>query len=337
MASVVGNDPINPGGGFWRELMRLPFRQFVIETSLSEAEVVERLRGIVEPGSAILAPLRRTNKLFAGEVSPQGFKFMRIIGYGNAALPVVSGSFARDASGTRVAVTMRPTRFFQVFGAVWLGFALLFVTITLVLSITLIFSSSKDGANPSANASMIFLGGLAVVSAGYLLMAGSFGFEARKARRILEDALNATPSARVQQILSGTAPTGLPKFWIVIGVVAAIGVIALFIAPMLLVRTEAYQIGVHYVRTAPAIQDELGTTRSVELERNGSNINYAGPASRAHFRLQIVGTRGTGEVFLNMTRPLGVWVVSSAELHEPGGRVTKLRVVSDGAPGAPRR
>src|ERR1700674_4092390 len=117
MASVGGGAPPNSRDGLLSELIRPPFRQFVIDTELSEAEIVERLRGIVELGSPFVAGLGRTNKLFAGEVSPHGFKIMRLIYYGNGALPVVIGRFEPGPKGARVQVTMRPTKIAIAFGA----------------------------------------------------------------------------------------------------------------------------------------------------------------------------------------------------------------------------
>lgn len=233
MAPASGNEPINPSGGFWRELVRLPFRKFVIETSLSEAEVAERLRGIVEPGSPFLAPFWRSNRLFRGEVSPQGFKVMRIILYRNSFLPVVSGTFEPGPSGARVAVTMRPMRPMQVFLALWFGLGLAFIAVALGRSIGPAFSSGHSGTNPHAGSPILLIGSVAGVSAAYLIFAGSFGYEARKARALLEDALQAMPSDRIQQILAGTKPEGAPRALMHAVIVALIGAAAAVIAMVL--------------------------------------------------------------------------------------------------------
>lgn len=65
--------------------------EFVIDTELPIAIVLERLQAVVEPRNAIIAPLVPTKKLFAGKVTSEGFRIMRIIGYGSGSLPVIVG------------------------------------------------------------------------------------------------------------------------------------------------------------------------------------------------------------------------------------------------------
>src|SRR5713101_785107 len=129
MASIGGGAPLNSRAGLLRDLIRPPFRKFAIDTELSQAEIVERLRGIVEPGGAFLAGLGGTKKLFAGQVSPQGFKITRLIYYGNGSLPVVIGTFEPGPNGARVQVTMRPTQFALAFGILWFGSMVLFIVV----------------------------------------------------------------------------------------------------------------------------------------------------------------------------------------------------------------
>jgi hypothetical protein len=122
MASVGGGASRTPSGGWLQDVVRFPSRQFDLDTELTQAESVERLRAIAEPGSVFLASFRRTNKLFAGEVWPDGFKVMRLIYYGNSGLPVVEGRLQPGPIGTRVQVTMRLMQSARIFSMLWFGF-----------------------------------------------------------------------------------------------------------------------------------------------------------------------------------------------------------------------
>lgn len=325
MASSGGDAPLNSSGGWLRDLIRPPSRQFVIDTELSAAEVVERLRAIVEPGSVFLAGLRRTNKLFAGEVSPDGFKIMRLIYYANSSLPVLIGRFETGPSGARVQVTMRLMRFTQIFFRIWFGFlALFFATVALAT----VFSSRKNGVM-----GLLMLGAVAMGAFGYLLiLAGPFGLEARKARGLLEEALQTTPGPRIQKILASAPPrlSRLAKYVLAIGGVAiAVSVLVSIVMPPLMVRSEPYHIAESFVRSDPVVQDELGAISGIEFERSGGyNLSYAGPEGSARFALRVEGTRGTGIVFVTMSRHLRVWQIRAANLREPSGRIVPLQAAT---------
>lgn len=329
MASV-GAGAFDFSRGRLRELIRFPFRQFVIDTELSQVEVVERLRAIVEPGSAFLARFGRTNKLFAGEVSPDGFKIMRLIYYGNATLPVVIGRFEPGTKAARVQVTMRPTRYATAFGTLWFGFVAFFILAVLLVEI---FSSRRTGIGKTLMGEGF---ALAMGSFAYLIVAGTFGFEARRARGLLEEALQTTPGPRIQKVLA-SAPRRLPRFvyflLILGGAVLAGSVGAIVLLPSFIMRSEPYHIAEAYVRSDPAVQDELGIVGSIEFDRSDEyNLSYARPASRATFALRVAGTRSKGTIFVTMRRPHGQWLVSTARLREPSGRIVTLQ--EDAAPKA---
>jgi len=333
MASIGGGAPFSSREGLLRDLIRAPFRKFVIDTELSEAEIVERLRGIVEPGSPFVAGFGRTNKLFAGEVSPHGFKIMRLIYYGNGALPVVIGSCESGPKGARVQVTMRPTKFAIAFGILWFTFVVLFNVVVGLVTISAWWKTGivKDG--------IFSLSGVAMAAFGYLIAAVPFGAEARKARGLLEEALQATPGPRIQKV-QGSAPPRLPRFakWLlgVGGLAIAGSALSLVLVPPLFVRSEPYQIAESYVRSDPVVQAELGPINGIDFDRWGRNqLSYAGPEGSARFAFRVEGTRGKGTVFVTMRRHLGVWQISAAELREASGRIVTLRSVTANATIAP--
>jgi hypothetical protein len=322
MASV-GAGAFNFSGSRLRDLIRFPFRQFVIDTELSQEEVVERLRAIVEPGNVFLAQFRRTNKLFAGEISPDGFKIMRLIYYGNGALPVVIGRFEPGTKGARVQVTMRPTRYATAFGTVWFGFLAFFVLAVLLAEI---FSSRREGIGRTLMGEGIALG---MGGFAYLIMAAPFGFEARKARGLLEETLQATPGPRIQNVLAA-APARLPRIAIFMLVLCAVATVAsvgtVIVLPAFMMRSEPYHIAEAYVRSDATVQAELGIVGSIEFDRSDEyNLSYAGPASSATFALRVEGTHSNGTIFITMKRPFGVWLVSNARLREPSGRIVILQ------------
>lgn len=179
--------------------------EFVIETELSHAEVVRRLQGVVAPRNPIIAPLVPTNRLFAGRVSNQGFQIMRIIGYGTGSLPVIVGRFEPGSNGARIHVTMRLSRLASVFRSL-----LLFV-----LTIIMVCSSIAVWKKSDAAAVLLPLG---IVLGFVYFMSGRDSQEGRRARTLLEETLQTTPSVRVQQILSGVAPRRLPGLIFVLGV-----------------------------------------------------------------------------------------------------------------------
>jgi hypothetical protein len=187
-------------------LRKFAFRtvEFAIETELPDTIIVERLRAIVEPRNAIIAPLVPTEKLFAGKVSAQGFEIMRIIGYGDGNLPVIIGYFEPGPKGARVCVTIHLTKassFFRMFTS------FVFVIVLLAGSIAI---GERIG---TAAGSLLFVASL-VVAWGTMTRESS---EERKARTLLEETLQTTPSPRIQKILSGTAPRRLPGVVFILG------------------------------------------------------------------------------------------------------------------------
>jgi hypothetical protein len=308
-----------------RDLIRLPFRRFAIDTELSQAEIAERLRGIVEPGSVFLAGFRRTNKPFGGKFSSQGFKLMRLVSYVNIFEPVIIGRLKPVPRGTRVQVTMRPRQSATIFGILWFG-SLSFIVFVALLE-TVFSSRRNEGRSPLEGVRFAF--GVGVFA--YLVVAACFGAAARKARGLLEEALQPTPGPRVQKILSG-APPRLPRLakrlLLVVGTVA----IGLVVAPYFIARSEPYQIAENYVRTDPLIEEELGTIGGVGLKILGNKLTNDGREGSARFALGVEGTRGSGTVFVAMRRHLGVWQVNGADLREASGRTVTLRSTTPDPP-----
>jgi hypothetical protein len=314
--SLSSGDAVFSRFGRHRDLIRPWFRRFAISTSLSRTEVIERVRGIVEPESHFRACFSRTNKLFAGEVSATGFKVRQIrplrIPW-NSWSPVLLGTLETQPTGTRVGIIVRPTRLASVLLLLWFAIAIAFVNFAPTLS------RQRTGSLPALAGVEI----LTVVLAGYLLMTASFSLRARKARELLEEALQTEPTDRVRQVLEGRSRR-LPRFLKPLGTMVTIFVLMFFLARMFIVRSEPYQVALGYLGANSTIHEELGTLSKIAPGWHSDKIVYGGPEGRATFGLDVSGTRGTGVVFLALSKHLGVWKISSAELHEPSGRVVTL-------------
>jgi len=98
-----------------------PYRTLMIETSLSPAEVRERLERDVAPREAGLRLFRSRDGRFNGSVSETGFDIRRTISGRNSWLPNVVGTIQATAFGSRVYVRMKPPQMVNVFMALWLG------------------------------------------------------------------------------------------------------------------------------------------------------------------------------------------------------------------------
>jgi hypothetical protein len=325
MASVGGGATRSSVAAWLRDVLRYPYRRFDIDTELSQTEVAERLRSIVEPGSAFFAAFRRTNKLFAGEISSDGFKIRTLKYYPNPYLAVLVGRLEPGPIGTQVKIAMRLRRFVQVLIVIWSA-AMLFACVSPFLL-----------SPPSAEKSVSFftlytpLEWIALVMGGvsfaYVVVGLSFGIEARKARGLIEETLQRVPGQRVQTALEGVRPR-LPRVAkFLLGCAAAMVVMILGIQSFI-ARSEPYHIAEGYVRSDPAIRSQLGAIGKVDLDPwKSAQIKYYGKSEGvAIFSLRVIGSRGKGTVFFQMRKHQRVWAVNAANLREPDGRIIPLRV-----------
>lgn len=97
-----------------------PYDSFVIHTSKSVPELLEKLRGHV--GSAPFFPWSKRTKEFVGTVNETGFKIYMAIRYHNSFLPVMIGYFDPRPEGVCVIVRIRLHGYTLAFMTVFLGF-----------------------------------------------------------------------------------------------------------------------------------------------------------------------------------------------------------------------
>ncbi len=152
----------------------VPLEHFEIDSPLAPERAAAELERNVVPRRRF-GFFGRGAATFEGEVTASEFQIQRMIGYQNAFLPQIEGSFERSARGTRVSGTMRVRPFVVVFVAVWMVGVLLVPLATLVLQ--------PELRPPS------FLVAAAMAAAVWALGSWAFAREARIARRRLAEIL----------------------------------------------------------------------------------------------------------------------------------------------------
>ncbi len=156
------------------ELIAFPFRRITLESSLPVVYVLKRVEQAVEPRR--LWRFSRVHRDFEGMVSRSTFKITRIIHYRNSFLPIIVGKVQpRLEGGTRVEITMRLNRAVAAFMILWAGAPLA------ILVYFLFFVGGSARANAGGALAISF----GMVCFGYLICAGGFNFEARRARDLL--------------------------------------------------------------------------------------------------------------------------------------------------------
>ena len=88
-------------------VMLVPFKPFVIETTLSTDHVFHTFEQITQVSKPFIPNLfSRERRYFLGNVDKKGFKVIRNISYLNSFLPEIKGAFEPSISGTNVKITM---------------------------------------------------------------------------------------------------------------------------------------------------------------------------------------------------------------------------------------
>jgi hypothetical protein len=175
--------------GGYREM---PLQRFEIHSPLSTQTVLQRLQSLVrdEPGfmqvwKEAFGGRPKNSPPFFGVVAGNEFLMRRDIRYRNSFLPRVHGTvLAEPGGGSKVRVTMHLHPLIAVVMALWLA-------ITGLGTLIAVFSMQR-GAEVSLVPS-------ALLAFGVVLVAVGFYPEARKARRVLE-----------QAIADASLPTAMP-------------------------------------------------------------------------------------------------------------------------------
>jgi hypothetical protein len=156
-----------------------PYQKLVFKSPLSREEITRRLTREVSDRQWSVGLFEKRRELFEGTISDEGFKISRIIRYRNSFRPVIQGQFSPSVKGMRVEVTLRLHGAMLAFSIVWLSI----VGMGLAAGAARVLSTGQVGAQ--------MLGPLAALVFFYLLVTLGFGFEARKASKLLSGVFEA--------------------------------------------------------------------------------------------------------------------------------------------------
>ena len=145
----------------------LPFERYDIESEMSINELFASIDQGCESWSFSYAYSGAVSKPLLGGRQGMNFKLYRAIRYHNSFLPIAFGRITKIDGKSVVKITLRMNILVMVFMAIWLSFTLIGA-----ISIT----SSEHGAPVLIPVGMFFF--------GYLLMQGSFWFEAPKLKKL---------------------------------------------------------------------------------------------------------------------------------------------------------
>jgi hypothetical protein len=155
----------------------MPFRQFEIPTTASHIDVERRIAAIVRPKRKFAEYFKRSSgdKPFEGEVGRGGFRIRRVIKGQNSFLPQIRGDIQSSAAGTvvRVRMTIHP-----------LSVVMILMWAALVAKR---LSSSGRPVGAVFDADWI---PFAMVAFAVVLVVACFYPEARKAERLIREAVN---------------------------------------------------------------------------------------------------------------------------------------------------
>lgn len=157
-----------------------------LHASVSSATVLARVQAIVDPDPDLRTRFRaafRTGagpdeKPFVGRTEGASFTILRRIYYRNSFRPQIRGAVSDAPGGSQVDLTMSVSPVVVLFLLVWFAMAGGIASIALREML------------PSAGAWRVLLipaAGIAILALGFVL----FFFEARKARRLLQEAIRA--------------------------------------------------------------------------------------------------------------------------------------------------
>lgn len=165
----------------WRDLVTPPWRRYAIMSQWAPAEIVAVMQRITGP-PGWFGP--QASREFTGTVTADGFVVSRKHSYRNSFLPVIIGRLEWVPGGTCIRTTMRLN---------WFVFAFWFLWMTAVTwGLLTVLMQARDVHGNLAPA----LFPLGMVVFGYLLCAVSFGYEARRAKDMLDNLLRGDSGSR---------------------------------------------------------------------------------------------------------------------------------------------
>lgn len=130
-------------------MVLVPYKRFIIETTLTIDEAMQILLQIVQPKRFWPNPFSEKRRQFVGAVSKEGFRFIRNVYYLNSFLPAIKGTFNSSNGVTRITITMACNPCVVITMTVaftFIGYILTSVLMGLISHLLVIFGSLALGA-----------------------------------------------------------------------------------------------------------------------------------------------------------------------------------------------
>lgn len=105
------------------------------------------------------------------------------------------------------------------------------------------------------------------------------------------------------------------KTKIVIVAVLLILVTTPFIGYFMATSSEPFQHTKNAIQASPSIKEVVGDIQTVKLAPFGYSVKYSGPQGWANFETDVVGTKGSGTLFVKLEKNLGAWQFTGAKLN----------------------
>jgi hypothetical protein len=154
----------------------MPYYRLRIQSPLHPSAVEVRLRQLVKDRGRQFDPPAKSPQ-FTGEITSRSFRLVRVITYKNSFLPVIRGMFEADPDGgTSIRIRMTIPPFTVVFMVVWLGMVGA--------------GAAAMSLNDLQSGSLTSLFPLGMLLFGLCLPVAGFYPEARKAERLLREAVS---------------------------------------------------------------------------------------------------------------------------------------------------
>lgn len=104
-----------------KDMYLIPYTTFSIETGLNRKQAMLNLMYEVKSTKTSMKIANHSEHTFRGELSGESFKISKILSYRNDMAPVILGTFADSSVGTEIKITMRMSRYSNVFIIVFLS------------------------------------------------------------------------------------------------------------------------------------------------------------------------------------------------------------------------
>lgn len=167
-----------------------PFEYYNLYSSMSMEDILQRVSKNVKPGKWYNPFVKKDARSYKGSVTKNGFKITRILDYGNACRPVITGRFHPETSVTRIRIRMQMNWIFTV---IWL--IPLIVLGTFGVFILIPHLTSISAPHPWTSSLPIF----GIAAFWYAMATLFFKVESSRSKRFLEKLFEEQPQMTTRE------------------------------------------------------------------------------------------------------------------------------------------